>query len=113
MRKIGFRSALKMFGATNIELHANGGPACTDWSGFFEGTGAVGPGCAGPLFKAGQTYYVTISNDRFAGLLRVMHREARDRRDYTGGTNQWSFEGMLERAGYTLKPMTDTRRPRW
>lgn len=113
MKKIGFRSALKMFGAKDIELHANGGPACTDWDGFFTGTGVIPQGMHAPLFADGQTYYVMFSNDHHGGLPSVMHRTAKNRKDYHGGTNQWSFEGVLERAGYVLKPMTDTRKPRW
>ena len=112
MKKIGFRAALKMFGAINISLHANGGPACTDFSGFFEGTGVKTAHASAPLFKAGQTYYVTFGEAR-CGLPSVMHREAKDRKDYHGGQNQWSFESMLRNEGYVLKPMTDTRKPRW
>jgi len=112
MKKIGFRSALKMLGAKDIELHANGGVACTEWSGFLTGTGVVPGKCSAPLFKDGQTYYVSFSNDHLGGLPSVMHREAKDRKDFSGGNNNWSMEGILERMGYALKPMTDTRKPR-
>ena len=113
MRKIGFRAALKLLGAENISIHANGGPACTDWSGFFDGTGIIPQGLQHPVFEKGQCYYVIFSNDHIAGLPLIMHRKCKDRKDYHGEQNQWSLEGTLKSMGYALKPMTDTRKPRW
>ena len=113
MKKIGLRAALKLLGAENISLHANGGPACTEWSGFFDGTGAVPEGISHPVFEKGQCYYVTFSNGGMCGLPSIMHRTAQNRSDYHGGQNQWSLEGLLERMGYIVRPMTDTRKPRY
>jgi hypothetical protein len=49
----------------------------------------------------GQTYYITTGDTRLP--YGVMYRTARDRKDYTGGVNQWDFESLLSNKGYKLE----------
>lgn len=95
MKKISLRGALKKNGATNIELHWNGGPACRDLSGFFTGNGGI--------FKVGQEYYITYSKNHYAGLPSIMHREVEHRKDYTGKINQWWLEREFAKQGYVIE----------
>lgn len=39
--------------------------------------------------KSGQVYYLSCSDTRFFGYIRIMYRTAKDYKDYTGGCNRY------------------------
>ena len=45
---------------------------------------------------------VRTSNINATGVSGIMYRTAKDRKDYTGGTNQWDFNSRLQSMGYML-----------
>lgn len=104
MKQISFRAALKLLGVQDISLRKLGGTP-VETTGFFTGTG-LNPAPAifsKAPFQCGQTYYVTYQERPLVGLGKVMYRTAKDRKDFTGGNNQWDFEAILANLGYKLK----------
>lgn len=84
-KKISLRSALRLFGAQNIEFTKG---TYNYRSGFFD--------------KGGQLYYFSTTDIR-GGTPDVMIRTAKHRRDYTGGTNDnCSFPRFLRENGFEL-----------
>ena len=85
MKKISLKKAIQEFGGTDIELKS----AYHYSYGFF--------------VKDGQLYYINSGDDRMRrtdGQLDVMYRTAEHRKDWTGGTNLWSFIPELNRKGF-------------
>ena len=95
MKKIGFRAALKKMGASEITMYSIYGNPEKEWSAFFIGNGGV--------FKENQLYYAHYNPNFSYGANKVYFRTAKDRKDYTGGFNQWGFENELKRIGFELK----------
>lgn len=83
MRKITLKKALELFGATNIEIHR----------GYYY--------CSGFYDKDGHTEYFSSSDVR-CGPLTILTRTAEDRKDYTGGQNEYVFIPFLKERGYYL-----------
>lgn len=97
MKGISLKKALQLYGATNIELH----------KGYYY--------CYGFFEKEGQLYYISTGDIRVSTPFQRMFvltracetrpseaRTAKDRRDYTGGTNQFTFVSWLKGEGYYL-----------
>lgn len=81
MRKVTLKKAIELWGGSNIEMHK-----CYYYNyGFFD--------------KDGQTWYYSSGDLRY-NFHPILVRTAKDRKDYTGGINQWGFEKDLERLGY-------------
>lgn len=84
-KKISLKSALRMFGATNIEFTKG---TYNYRSGFFD--------------KGEQLYYFVTSDIRW-GAPEVTIRTAAHRKDYTGGTNDnTTFMKFLSDSGFDL-----------
>ncbi len=76
MKSVSLRTAIKVFGGTDIELHRGHHYQY----GFF--------------VKGGQLYYINSGDDRLRrsdGQLNAYHRTAKHRSDWTGGENLWGF----------------------
>lgn len=62
--------------------------------------------CSGFFNVGEQVYYISSPDVRFWDInslsLGIMYRTAKDRKDYTGGTNQWDFNERLQNLGYKL-----------
>lgn len=62
--------------------------------------------CSGFFNVGDQTYYISSPDVRFRDInslsLGMMYRTAKDRKDYTGGINQWDFNSRLQEKGYML-----------
>ena len=91
MKKVSLRKAIQLVfpEATNIKLNKNY-YYCSGWFNIGE-----------------QTYYISsmdvrTSNINATGVSGIMYRTAKDRKDYTGGTNQWDFNSRLQSMGYML-----------
>ena len=87
MKKISLKKALEMLGFTNIEIHRG----YNYRSGFME--------------KDGQTYYFATGDLRWqqpANNMFLMTRTAKDRKDFTGGPNEFWVVGKLAEKGYVL-----------
>lgn len=87
MRKVSLKKALELYGGVNIEIH-NG---YNYRSGFFE--------------KGGRLYYFSTCDIRYSSqdsLNNVLIRTAKDRKDFTGGSNTYPFKSFLEENGLTL-----------
>ena len=85
MKTINLKDALKLFGATNIEISKG---TFNFRSGFFD--------------KEGQLYYFRTSDLRY-GELTVLIRTAKHRKDYRGGTNTFPLQSFLEDNGFKLE----------
>lgn len=88
MKKVSLKRGLELLGFTNIEVHKN----YNYRSGFMD--------------KDGQTWYFLTSDLRFckpANVTFLMCRTAKDRKDYTGGQNQYFAVPRLAEMGYVLK----------
>jgi hypothetical protein len=64
--------ALTAMGCTNVELSRQ----FYYFSGFFTS-------------PTGQTYYISCSDVRHFGYSQILYRTAKDRKDFTGGMNQY------------------------
>ncbi|MBO7713989.1 MAG: hypothetical protein J6S85_10495 [Methanobrevibacter sp.] len=84
MKKVSFKKAIQIVwpNATDIKLT----------KGYFY--------CSGFFDVDGQTYYISTGDLRTN--LGIMYRTAKDRKDYTGGINQWGFESILKEKGYVV-----------
>lgn len=69
-RRIG--DALKALGCSNLEMNYG----FYYFSGFFDS-------------PSGQTYYFSCSDVRHFGYDQILYRTARDRNDFSGGSNQY------------------------
>lgn len=62
--------------------------------------------CSGFFNVGEQVYYISSPDIRYRDInslsLGMMYRTAKDRHDYTGGTNQWDFNEKLQSLGYML-----------
>lgn len=63
--------------------------------------------CSGFFNIGEQTYYISTMDVRTAdfnskGVSGIMYRTAKDRKDFTGGTNQWDFNSRLQEKGYLI-----------
>lgn len=85
MRQVSLSRALKLYGATNIEIHKG----YNYRSGFFE--------------KGGQLYYFATKDFRCGNIDNLLIRTAKDRKDYIGGTNTFPFKYFLECNDLTIK----------
>lgn len=72
--------ALKALGCTNLEMNYG----FYFFSGFFES-------------PSGQTYYLSCSDIRHFGYEKILYRTARNRSDFSGGTNQYVGVKELEK----------------
>jgi len=91
MKKISLKKAIELVfnGATDIKI--------TKGYYYFFGFFNVGE----------QVYYISCADVRTTdfnstGVGGIMYRTAKDRKDYTGGTNQWDFNNKLQSMGYML-----------
>ena len=87
MKKVSLRKAIQLLGGENIKLTA----------GYYY--------CSGFFDKNGQTYYISTADIRTRPLnhtMSIMYRTAKDRKDFTGGTNQWDFNQRLNEMGYEV-----------
>lgn len=93
MKKVSLRKAIEIVfpQATDIKLNKN----------YYY--------CSGWFNIGNQTYYILSKDVRnndinATGIFvsSIMYRTAENRKDYTGGTNQWDFNEKLQEKGYML-----------
>ena len=87
MKKVSLKKAIEILGGTDIELKA----------GYYY--------CSGFFNLNGQLYYISTADIRTTPLNNsrsVMYRTAKDRKDFTGGTNLWDFADRLAEKGYEV-----------
>ena len=91
MKKVSLKKAIEIVfpNATEIKLNKN----------YFY--------CSGWFNIGEQVYYISsmdvrTSNINALGVTGIMYRTAKNRKDYTGGTNQWDFNNKLQENGYML-----------
>ena len=91
MKKVSLKKAIEIVfpNATEIKLNKN----------YFY--------CSGWFNIGEQVYYISsmdvrTSNINALGVTEIMYRTAKNRKDYTGGTNQWDFNNKLQEKGYML-----------
>ena len=87
MKQVSLQQAIKIFGGTDIKLHA----AYHYQYGFFK--------------KDGQLYYINsgdVTMRKSDGQLDVMYRTAEHDHDWIGGRNQWDFLNRLNEKGYKV-----------
>lgn len=91
MKKVSLKKAIEIVfpNATEIKLNKN----------YFY--------CSGWFNIGEQVYYISsmdvrTSNINALGVTGIMYRTAKNRKDYTGGTNQWDFNNKLQEKGYML-----------
>lgn len=87
MRKISLMKALELFGGKEIEIHRG----YRYRYGFFD--------------KDNQCYYFNVNVNGF-GFGEALIRTAKDRKDYTGGTNTYVLDSFLAERGYVLNVPT-------
>ena len=85
MKKVSFKKAIQIVfpEATNIKL-------C---KGYYY--------CNGFFNVGNQTYYINTGDTRIEGI-GTMYRTAKDRKDFTGGINQFDFDSKLKAKGYVI-----------
>ena len=88
---ISLKKAIEILGGTEIELH----------KGYYY--------CSGFFNWNGQLYYISTMDLRTGKEIRVMYRTAKDRKDYTGGTNTWDFASKLAEKGYHVSSVPHTK----
>lgn len=84
MKKISLKKALELFGAEDIEIHRH----YLYRSGFFN--------------KEGQLYYFSVYCNGELFNCDVLIRTAKNRKDYTGGTNTYPLTSFLRSKGFYL-----------
>lgn len=91
MKKVSLKKAIEIVfpNATEIKLNKN----------YFY--------CSGWFNIGDQVYYISsmdvrTSNINALGVTGIMYRTAKNRKDYTGGSNQWDFNNKLQEKGYML-----------
>ena len=91
MKKVSLKKAIEIVfpNATEIKLNKN----------YFY--------CSGWFNIGEQVYYISsmdvrTSNINALGVTGIMYTTAKNRKDYTGGTNQWDFNNKLQEKGYML-----------
>lgn len=84
MRKVSLKKAIQLVfpQATDIKLS----------KGYYY--------CYGFFNVGNQVYYINSGDTRLG--LGIMYRTAKDRKDFTGGVNQFDFEDILEHSGYVV-----------
>lgn len=88
MQKISLKKALELFGGKNIEVHKG----YRYRYGFFD--------------KDEQCYYFSVDVSGFGIGRDTLIRTAKDRKDYTGGTNTYVLDSFLAERGYVLNVPT-------
>ena len=87
MKKVSLKKGLELLGFTNIKINRN----YNYRSGFME--------------KDGQTYYFSTGDlrwNRQNNSAFILVRTAKNRQDYTGGTNTYFVVEKLEQMGYRI-----------
>nr|DAF56682.1 MAG TPA: hypothetical protein [Myoviridae sp. ctWb16]DAV17863.1 MAG TPA: hypothetical protein [Caudoviricetes sp.] len=87
MKKVSLKKAIEIIGGTDIELKA----------GYYY--------CSGFFNLDGQLYYISTADVRTCPMTNnnfIMFRTAKNRQDYTGGTNLWYFNELLAKKGYEI-----------